>query len=46
MADESRKRRERLYAVLDQAASFFERHLWEGADGEPVRAYLAEPGPR
>ena len=43
-ADESRRRRERLYAVLDQAASFFERHLWEGADGEPVRAYLASRG--
>ena len=43
-ADESRKRRERLFAVLDQAASFFERHLWEGTDGEPVRAYLASRG--
>ena len=43
-ADESRRRRERLYAVLDQAAAFFERHLWEGADGEPVRAYLAGRG--
>ena len=44
LADEARKRRERLFAVLDQAASFFERHLWEGADGEPVRAYLASRG--
>jgi len=44
LADESRRRRERLFAVLDQAASFFERHLWEGADGEPVRAYLASRG--
>src|SRR6478752_8144405 len=43
-ADEARKRRERLFAVLDQAAAFFERHLWEGADGEPVRAYLASRG--
>ena len=40
-ADDARRRRERLYAVLDQAAAFFERHLWEGADGESVRAYLA-----
>lgn len=39
-AEESRRRRDRLLAVLDQAASFFERHLWEGPDGEPVRAYL------
>ncbi len=43
-ADESRRRRERLFAVLDQAASFFERHLWDGLDGEPVRAYLASRG--
>ena len=43
-ADESRRRRERLFAVLDQAASFFERHLWDGSDGEPVRAYLAGRG--
>ena len=35
MADESRRRRERLFAVLDQAAAFFERHLWEGSDGSP-----------
>ena len=43
-ADESRRRRERLLAILDQAAAFFERHLWEGSDGEPVRAYLAGRG--
>ena len=43
-ADESRRRRERLFAVLDQAAAFFERHLWEGSEGEPVRAYLAGRG--
>ena len=43
-ADDARRKRERLYAVLDQAAAFFERHLWEGADGEPVRAYLASRG--
>jgi DNA primase len=43
-ADQSRKRRERLYAVLDQAAAFFERHLWDGPSGAPVRAYLAGRG--
>jgi DNA primase len=43
-ADQSRKRRERLYAVLDQAAAFFERHLWEGPSGAPVREYLAGRG--
>jgi DNA primase len=43
-ADQSRRRRERLFGVLDQATSFFERHLWEGSEGEPVRAYLASRG--
>ena len=44
MADDARRKRERLHAVLDQAAAFFERHLWEGVDGDPVRAYLASRG--
>jgi DNA primase len=43
-ADQSRRRRERLYALLDQATSFFERHLWDGSSGEPVREYLAGRG--
>ncbi len=43
-ADESRRHRERLFAVLDQAAVFFERHLWEGSEGDPVRAYLTSRG--
>ena len=42
--EEARKRRDRLHAVLEQAASFYERHLWETAAGEPVRAYLASRG--
>jgi DNA primase len=42
--EESRRRRDRLHALLDQAASFYERHLWESAAGEPVRAYLASRG--
>jgi DNA primase len=42
--EESRRRRERLHALLDQAASFYERHLWETAAGEPVRAYLEDRG--
>jgi DNA primase len=37
----ARQRRDRLYALLDQATAFYERHLWESAAGEPVRAYLA-----
>jgi DNA primase len=42
--EESRKRRERLHALLDQAAAFYERHLWEAAAGAPVREYLAGRG--
>jgi DNA primase len=42
--EESRRRRDRLYAVLDQAASFYERHLWETDAGAPVRAYLEGRG--
>ena len=39
-----RSRRERLFALLDSAARFYERYLWESEAGEPVRAYLAERG--
>jgi DNA primase catalytic core len=42
--EESRRRRDRLHALLDQATSFYERHLWETAAGAPVRAYLEERG--
>jgi DNA primase len=42
--EESRKRRDRLHSVLDQAASFYERHLWEGTAGAPVREYLESRG--
>ena len=35
--EEARRRRDRLQAVLEQATSFYERHLWETAVGEPVR---------
>ena len=42
--EESRKRRDRLHAVLEQATSFYERHLWETAAGGPVREYLASRG--
>jgi DNA primase len=42
--EEARRRRERLHRVLDQAATFFERYLWETAAGEQVRAYLAGRG--
>ena len=39
-----RKRRERLYAVLDQTATYFERLLWDGEAGASVREYLAGRG--
>ena len=42
--EQSRKRRDRLHAVLDQAASFYERCLWESAAGVPVRTYLESRG--
>ncbi len=42
--EERRRRRERLLAVLEQATSFYERHLWETVAGEPVRGYLAGRG--
>src|SRR5581483_3728237 len=43
-AEEARRSRERLLALLEQAASYFERLLWESPAGEPVRAYLASRG--
>jgi DNA primase len=39
-----RSRRDRLYALLEAAAKFYERHLWDSQAGEPVRAYLSERG--
>ena len=42
--DEARRRRDRLYAVLEQTTSYFERLLWEGDGGASVRAYLEERG--
>ena len=41
---EARRRRERLLALLEQTTAYFERVLWEGETGAPVRAYLAERG--
>jgi DNA primase len=43
-AERGRRRRERLYQLLDQAATFYERYLWESDGGEDVRRYLAERG--
>ncbi len=43
-ADAARKRRERLYAVLEQAAVFYGRYLWEAEVGAAAREYLAGRG--
>ena len=40
-ADAQRRRRERLYALLEQAAAYYERVLWESDHGAGVRDYLA-----
>jgi DNA primase len=42
--EEARRRRERLYALLEQTATYFERLLWDGDAGAPVRAYLESRG--
>ena len=42
--EETRRRRERLFALLEQTASYFERLLWEVDTGAPVREYLASRG--
>jgi len=42
--DAKRRRRERLYAVLDAAASFYGRYLWESQAGAEVPAGPRGPG--
>ncbi|MGN6430302.1 MAG: DNA primase [Gaiellaceae bacterium] len=42
--DARRRRRDRLYAVLDAGASFYGRYLWESEAGADARAYLARRG--
>jgi len=42
--DAARRRRERLLAVLDQAASFYQRYLWDSQAGSMARDYLAGRG--
>jgi len=43
-ADEQRKRRERMRALLEQAAAFYERTLWDSQHGALAREYLASRG--
>jgi DNA primase len=42
--DARRNRRKRLYDLLDQAASFYERLLWDSPAGSFARDYLAGRG--
>ena len=42
--DARRRRRDRLYALLDQAAAFYERYLWDSQAGSLARDYLAGRG--
>ncbi len=42
--DAQRRRRERLYEVLEAAASFYERYLWDSQAGSLARDYLAGRG--
>src|SRR3954470_3312155 len=42
--DAARKRRDRLFALLDQAATYYERTLWESQAGGMARDYLKGRG--
>jgi DNA primase len=42
--DADRRRRERLLQLLEQAAVFYERYLWESPAADDARGYLAERG--
>jgi DNA primase len=42
--DEARRRRDRQYQLLDAAASFYERYLWESQAGGAARDYLKGRG--
>ncbi len=42
--DARRRRRERLFELLDAAAAFYERYLWDSQAGSLARDYLAGRG--
>jgi len=44
MARARRERRDRLHALLDRAAGYYARYLWESSEAAPARAYLARRG--
>ena len=43
-AAERRRARERLHELLERAAAFYVRYLWESAEAAPAREYLAGRG--
>jgi DNA primase len=43
-AEATRRRRDRLFEVLEAAAAFYSRYLWDAAAAEPARAYLEQRG--
>jgi DNA primase len=45
-ADRARKRKERLFALLERATQFYERYLWDTDAGSDVRGYLESRGLR
>jgi len=44
MARARRERRDRLHKLLDRAAAYYARYLWEAKEAEDARAYLAGRG--
>jgi DNA primase len=43
-AEERRRRKARLWELLERTAKFYERYLWESPKAEGARKYLAERG--
>ena len=43
-AEEARRRRERLTRLLDRAATFYARYLWDSGEAKAARGHLAERG--
>src|SRR5215212_6460293 len=43
-AEEKRRRRARLWELVERTAKYYERYLWEAPKAEKARAYLAERG--
>jgi DNA primase len=43
-AEERRRRKARLWELLERTAKFYERYLWESPKAERARRYLAERG--